>query len=96
MKHLETWKGSDDMPYVIFWLKNMVNKNTEPKQDIDAALKSMRRAFETWRYMYELESKTISCIYFNFVEANCIAKSLREEINEFKGNYVVETKYNDV
>jgi len=88
--HLTIAEKSDGAPYVLFNLKQITPAvDVTPAATVQGALKNMNRAFEEWRYMYELENLPSGVLYFNFFESIAVAKALRAEISEFKCGAVV-------
>jgi hypothetical protein len=89
--HLSIAEKSNGAPYVLFNLKQLTpTVDVTPAATIQGALKNMNRAFEEWRYIYELEDLPSGVLYFNFFESIAVAKALRAEISEFKGGAVVK------
>lgn len=89
--HLEKAQETGGAPDVLFRLSAVEpNFETSPAKTIQIALKNMNKAFEEWRYLYELEDLSSGILYFNFFESVAVAKSLRDEISEFKGGAIVK------
>ncbi len=91
VQHLSQVLNSGLAPDVLFNLTSVAPKiDTSPASTFKGALKNMNKAFEKWRYLYELEDLPSGILYFNFFESIAVVKSLQEEIANFKGQALVK------
>jgi HEPN domain-containing protein len=87
---LDAWIQKHELPFIL------INASGNPNPSFDGApattcadaLARLGRAFEHWRYMYELMLNG-GTLYFNFAEAFAAVDAIRAEILQFQGNAVV-------
>jgi len=92
---LAAWVQKGGLPFVSI-VTNGTNSTFSPAPSATcaAALERLGKAFEKWRYSYELMRSGGRMLYFNFAEANAVVSAVREEILNYPGNVVVSMKRN--